>query len=73
MITDVAEHVSKVAIYPNPSTGTVTVEGVGHLTVMNLLGQTVKELELEGKTSMDLPRGVFFVRINGNTQKLVVE
>ena len=73
VITDVAEHVSKVAIYPNPSTGTVTVEGVGHLTVMNLLGQTVKELELEGKTSMDLPRGVFFVRINGNTQKLVVE
>ena len=74
IVTDLEEQAGQeVKVYPNPSKGAVTVEGVGHLTVMNLLGQTVKELELEGKTSLDLPRGVFFVRINGTTKKVVVE
>ena len=73
MVTDVEEIVSNVSIYPNPSKGTITVEGVGHLTVMNLLGQTIKELDLDGPTTMDLPKGVFFVRINGATKKVVVE
>ncbi len=73
MVTDVEEIVSNVSIYPNPSKGTFTVEGVGHLTVMNLLGQTIKELDLDGPTTMDLPKGVFFVRINGATKKVVVE
>lgn len=73
MITDVEENVLSVNIYPNPAKGTVTVEGTGHLTVMNLLGQTIKELELEGQTTMELPKGVFFVRINGTTKKVVVE
>lgn len=73
MVTDVEENVSDVRIYPNPSKGAVIVEGVGHLTVMNTLGQTVKEIDLDGNTMMELPRGVYFVRINGITKKVVVE
>ena len=73
-ITDVEDVVSEgVKVYPNPSNGLITVEGVGRLTVMNTLGQTVKELDLDGQMTMELPRGVFFVRINGVTKKVVVE
>lgn len=60
-------------IYPNPTQGLITVEGIGHLIVMNALGQTVKELELDGQATMELPRGGFFVQINGAIKKLVVE
>lgn len=73
-ITDVEDYTNEeVKVYPNPSNGTITIEGTGHLTVLNTLGQIVKELDLEGQTTMELPRGVFFVRINGVTQKVVVE
>ena len=73
MVTDLEEHVSKVNVYPNPSKGAVNVEGTGHVAVMNLLGQTVREFDLDGKTTMELPRGVYFVQVNGITKKLVVE
>ena len=73
-ITDVDESQNTIfSIYPNPTSSTVTVEGTGRLTVMNMLGQTIRELDLNGKISLDLPRGVFFVRNNGTTKKLVVE
>ena len=73
-ITSAEENAEEIVkIYPNPSKGAVIVEGVGHLTVMNTLGQTVKEIDLDGPTTMELPKGVFFVRINGTTKKVVVE
>ena len=62
-----------VRVYPNPTNGMITIEGTGHLTVLNTLGQAIKELELDGQTTMELPRGMFFVRINGVTRKVVVE
>ncbi|MBR6848000.1 MAG: C10 family peptidase [Bacteroidales bacterium] len=61
-----------IRVYPNPSDGVVTVEGTGRLTVLNTLGQIVKELDIEGQTTMKLPRGMYFVRLNGATQKVVV-
>ena len=74
LITDVDEHAGReFSLYPNPAQGTVTVEGTGRLTVMNLLGQTVRELELDGPTTLDLPKGVYFVRLDSLTRKLVVE
>ena len=72
-ITNLHENAETFSIYPNPSKGSVTLEGTGRLTVMNLLGQTVQELDLDGKTTIALPSGVYFVRFNGTTQKLVVE
>ena len=73
-ITDVEGYVNdEVKVYPNPSNGMISIEGIGHLTVLNTLGQIVKELDLEGKTTIELPQGVFFVKINGITKKVVVE
>ena len=73
-VTDVDENETDgFAVYPNPSNGMITIEGTGCLTVLNTLGQSIKEMNLEGPTTMELPRGVFFVRINGITKKVVVE
>lgn len=73
-VTDIAENTdAEVKVYPNPTKGMVTIEGAGHLTVVNTLGQTVRELDIDGQTTMELPKGVFFVKLNGVTNKVVVE
>ena len=61
-----------IKVYPNPSTGSFTVEGTGHLTVLNTLGQIIKAFDLDGATVVTLPRGVFLLRINDETKKVVV-
>ena len=60
-------------VYPNPSNGVVTIEGIGHLTVMNLLGQEILTQEIEGKTTLELPKGVYFLRLGSAIRKVVVE
>ena len=60
-------------VYPNPANGCATVEGKGHLTVTNTLGQIVKELDLDGQTAMELPQGLYFLQMNGVAKKVVVK
>ena len=60
-------------IFPNPAHGLVTIEGTGQLTISNLLGQTVLTKEIDGRETVELPFGIWFVKLNGMTQKLVVE
>ncbi|MBQ6769660.1 MAG: T9SS type A sorting domain-containing protein [Bacteroidales bacterium] len=60
-------------VYPNPAQGTFTVEGTGRMTITNVLGQTVLAREIDGMESIGLPRGLYFVKMNGATRKVVVE
>lgn len=60
-------------VYPNPSRGCVTIEGTGRLTITNLLGQMVLTKDINGMETIELPRGVYFVKLNGSVQKVVVE
>ena len=60
-------------LYPNPTTGRVTIEGTGRLTITNVLGQTVLTREITDTETIDLPSGVWFVNLNGATRKVVVE
>ena len=60
-------------IYPNPSNGSITVEGSGMLIVTNLFGQTILSKEIEGKDKVELSPGLYFVRLGTKTQKVVVE
>ena len=60
-------------IYPNPAQGRFTVEGSGKMVVTNLLGQTVLTKEIDGKETVELPRGMYFVKLDGTTRKVVVE
>ena len=68
MVTDVEEKEEGIAIYPNPTNGLLNLEGQGsmHISVSNLLGQKVLELNAEGNSSIDLSRfdtGFYLIRI----------
>ena len=60
-------------VYPNPAKDRFTIEGTGTLTVTNTLGQTVLTREIDGKATMELPQGLYFVKLCGVTRKVVVE
>ena len=66
-------HRSTLKVYPNPAKGCVTVEGTSILTVTNSLGQTILTKEINGKGKITLPRGLYFVKLGKETQKIVVE
>ena len=60
-------------VYPNPAKDRFTVEGTGMMTVTNTLGQTVSTQEIDGKATLELPRGMYFVKLGHDTRKVVVE
>lgn len=66
-------HGSTFKVYPNPAKGYIIIEGTGNMTVTNVLGQTIMTKEIKGKEKMELPQGLYFVKMGGETQKIVVE
>ena len=60
-------------VFPNPSNSSVTIEGQGMLVITNTLGQTVLTKKIEGKTKVELPQGLYFVKMGNETRKIVVE
>ena len=80
-LVSVAEHYeqeeSLLKVYPNPSEGAVTVEGTGKLMVVNALGQQVLTRDIDGQTTLTLPSGLYFVRVDGekgvSVNKVVVK
>ncbi|MEN9611932.1 MAG: hypothetical protein RLZZ628_2746 [Bacteroidota bacterium] len=63
---------ANVNLYPNPTSNQLTIdynETVKQLSIVNLLGQSLKTLEINASGRMDvnlseLPQGVYFLRIN---------
>ena len=60
-------------VYPNPSSGVFTINGSGILHIINVVGQEIMAKEIDGKETVTLPKGVYFVQLNGTVQKIVVE
>ena len=60
-------------VWPNPAQGRFTVNGQGTMTITNALGQTIITKEIDGKESIDLPRGLYVVRLGNATRKVIVE
>ncbi len=60
-------------VYPNPAKDRVTIEGTGKAIITNALGQTILTKEIDGKATIELPQGLYFVKLGGATQKVVVE
>lgn len=64
-------------LYPNPSNRQFIVEGEGILDVTNALGQRLVQQEIDGEITLQLPRGLYAVRlISGNTittKQLVIQ
>jgi len=70
----IGENNLTIGIYPNPSKGQVTIEGTGTITITNALGQLVLRKNITDKETIELPRGVYFVKINeSKTQKVIIE
>lgn len=61
------------SVYPNPAPGRFTVEGQGTMTISNVMGQNILTCEIDGKETIELPRGMYFVKLGGETRKIVVE
>jgi len=61
------------SIYPNPSNGTLTIEGNGNLTISNVPGQVVLQKQLIEKEEVNLGKGVYFVKVNEMTKKVIVQ
>ena len=66
-------HRSTFKVYPNPAKGFVIIEGTGTMTVTNALGQTIMTKEIKNKEKLELPQGLYFVTLCGETRKVVVE
>jgi hypothetical protein len=68
-ITDIEENTDKnIDVYPNPTNGLLNVSGNGtmHITMSNLLGQSMLKTTANGSTTLDLSRyesGMYLIRI----------
>ena len=61
------------SIYPNPSSGNVTVEGTGVITITNVLGQVILKKEIVEKEIITLDNGIYFIRKDdGPAQKIII-
>ena len=60
-------------LYPNPSCGSITVEGKGLLIITNALGQSVLTREIDGQTTIEIPTGLYFAKLGNSVKKIVVE
>ena len=62
------------SIYPNPSRGTLTIEGSGLVTITNALGQEVYRKQVVDNELVALKKGIYFVRKDeGRATKIIVE
>ena len=80
IISDIINNIdTKLNIFPNPTTKSLTIhsEMNGMLQINNLLGKLVytkikNNKELKINTSQ-FPKGIYFIRLNKNTKKLIIE
>ncbi len=85
-VTEIKENIynSEVKIYPNPTSGRFTIKGneIDFISVYNDLGKIVynalgKEIQSLEIDLSDLPKGIYFIMINGNekvyTRKIIIQ
>ncbi len=68
---------ARLSVYPNPSEGTVVIEGTGTLSVTNALGQRMLTRDIEERTTLELPTGLYFISVENekgvSVNKLIVK
>jgi len=68
---------SSVAIYPNPTTGLLTITGIDgqfDVTVTNVQGQQILRSAVAGQATLDLsnqPKGIYFVRLTSDNSSRI--
>ncbi|HPN72223.1 MAG TPA: T9SS type A sorting domain-containing protein, partial [Saprospiraceae bacterium] len=61
-------------IYPNPSTDIITLEYDGAdqtVQVFNTSGQQIMQIQSKQIDVSNLPKGLYFVKVNGQFQKII--
>ncbi len=69
--TGLDEH-TEGAFYPNPAEGAITIEGRGLLVVTNMTGQVIVNRFVDGKETLNLPKGIYLVQLGSKKEKVVV-
>ena len=62
------------SVYPNHATTNITVKGEGSMEIVNTLGQVIVSEQVNGQANINvanLESGIYFVRMNGTTQKFI--
>ena len=67
------ERTTELSLFPNPAQGSFTVKGTGTMSITNMLGQNILTKEIKTTETVELPSGLYYVSLNGHTQKIVVE
>jgi len=60
-------------VAPNPAQGRFTIEGKGKLTIVNTLGQTLLSTTLDGQETIELPQGIYLVKLDNAVRKVLVK
>lgn len=65
------------SLYPNPSSGLVSINGIGLLQVSNSLGQIILYQNVTGIVNLNLKSGMYYViftdKYTTNTQKVIIQ
>ena len=63
-------------VYPNPASETLTIEAEGLVTIVDVMGRTVRTLFVENKQTLnvqELPSGIYFVKAGNAVKKIMVK
>jgi len=77
--TDIINLENNISIYPNPTTGTITVKFAnqinGKITIVNIAGQTVKQKNINtNNIDLDLSnfaKGIYFINVKSENQVFI--
>ena len=65
--------ISSVTCYPNPASSVITVEGTGDIIITSLNGQLMYHGQAGTINVSNWARGIYFVKTDGSTGKLVIQ
>lgn len=67
------EFANTFSLYPNPAKGCFTVEGRGILRITDVLGREFLKKEIIDSVTVALPKGLYFVTLDGKTRKIEID
>ena len=65
----------KIIAYPNPSNSNINIIGNGYVTIYNMTGKLVKEMDIHGKyiwNTKDVSTGIYHIINHTETIKVTV-
>ena len=64
--------ISNNIVFPNPSTGKITVAGSGPYEVLDMYGRTIKKGIVTGSQLLELNKGQYIIKTGGKTFRQII-